>query len=250
MNISRLLSRAPRVLIFLLASTASAQAPPPDNISLTVTAGPGAGEIQLDWTGGAPIYAVFRSTNPASVFDPAKLKGQTAASPWVETPPSDPFLFYLVINPPCVSGSDCATGSCVDGACCDTSCLGTCQACNLAGSIGTCANISSGQDPSNECAGTTTCNGAGACALYPNGQPCGLSTECQSGVCADGVCCSTTCTAPCKACDNPGSVGTCTNVFFQDPPRHGICPACGLCNTVGSCCTAVQCTFPNGICVQ
>jgi hypothetical protein len=30
--------------------------------------------------------------------------------------------------------------------------------------------------------------------LVPNGRPCTLATECASGFCADGVCCSTACT--------------------------------------------------------
>jgi hypothetical protein len=43
---------------------------------------------------------------------------------------------------------------CVDGYCCSSACSGTCEACNLGGSKGTCTFISSGQDPSNECAAT------------------------------------------------------------------------------------------------
>lgn len=63
----------------------------------------------------------------------------------------------------CASASECQSNFCVDGVCCNTACTGTCQACNVAGSLGTCANIPNGQDPANECAGTLVCNGAGAC---------------------------------------------------------------------------------------
>ncbi len=65
---------------------------------------------------------------------------------------------------PCAETSQCQSGNCVDGVCCNTPCAGTCESCNLAGSVGTCTLISSGQDPDNECPSGETCNGAGACA--------------------------------------------------------------------------------------
>jgi hypothetical protein len=34
-------------------------------------------------------------------------------------------------------------------------------ACNI--TPGTCSTVPNGQDPANECAGTSTCNGAGGC---------------------------------------------------------------------------------------
>lgn len=61
----------------------------------------------------------------------------------------------------CSSTAQCLSGSCVDGVCCNTSCSGTCFKCSLAGMLGTCSAIPSGEDPDNECAGT--CDGAGAC---------------------------------------------------------------------------------------
>ena len=39
----------------------------------------------------------------------------------------------------CGGASHCASGQCVDGVCCDTACGGDCDACNLAGRVGTCA---------------------------------------------------------------------------------------------------------------
>ena len=66
----------------------------------------------------------------------------------------------------CTSGVQCQSGSCVDGVCCNTACAGLCQACSLAKNgiaDGTCADIPSGTDPDDECAGTQTCNGAGGC---------------------------------------------------------------------------------------
>jgi len=51
----------------------------------------------------------------------------------------------------CSINDDCRTKLCVDGYCCDKPCLGTCEACDLAGSEGTCTNVPNGQDPHNDC---------------------------------------------------------------------------------------------------
>jgi hypothetical protein len=60
----------------------------------------------------------------------------------------------------CGTTSECGTGlTCVDGVCCTSACTGTCRACNLPGSEGTCTNIPAGQDPAEEC-------GAVSCAAY------------------------------------------------------------------------------------
>ena len=49
--------------------------------------------------------------------------------------------------------------------------------------------------------------------LYPGdpiGDPCTGDTDCQSGFCVDGVCCSTACRGPAQACNRPDSIGHCT----------------------------------------
>ncbi len=43
------------------------------------------------------------------------------------------------------------------------------------------------------------------------GSGCGGNAECQGGICVDGVCCNTTCTGSCQACNVAGSAGTCTS---------------------------------------
>ncbi|MEZ4307971.1 MAG: hypothetical protein R3F14_07980 [Polyangiaceae bacterium] len=102
---------------------------------------------------------------------------------------------------PCATGTECSSGNCVDGVCCNTGCGTACKACNLAGNTGTCTNITSGQDPANECNGAQVCNGAGACQGGPNGASCAMASECLSGNCVDGVCCNTSCGGTCKACN-------------------------------------------------
>src|SRR5262249_16246724 len=61
-----------------------------------------------------------------------------------------------------VGAGDCLSGHCVDNICCDTACTGTCQACNLGATLGTCSTITNGDDPDN-CTGTNTCSPTGAC---------------------------------------------------------------------------------------
>ncbi len=86
----------------------------------------------------------------------------------------------------CGGNGECISNYCVDGVCCDTDCSGTCEACNLTGTGGTCTPIPAGTDPAGECVGTDTacagaCDGQGACA-WP-----GNTTQCGSPVCAAGT---------------------------------------------------------------
>ena len=66
----------------------------------------------------------------------------------------------------CAINGECLTGFCVDGVCCGTACQGLCQACSAmktGGADGTCADITPGTDPDNECAGALTCAGGLNC---------------------------------------------------------------------------------------
>lgn len=45
----------------------------------------------------------------------------------------------LTVSSPCDREAMCETGSCASGVCCDRACDGTCEACDLAGTVGTCA---------------------------------------------------------------------------------------------------------------
>lgn len=144
----------------------------------------------------------------------------------------------------CTAGTECQSGVCPaqDGVCCGTTCSGTCQSCNGANTgaaSGTCAPITNGTDPSNECAGAATCNGSGACTLAPNGATCNNGSQCQSGICPtkDHVCCATACTGLCQSCVgsvNGGVSGTCGPVSSGlDPDSE--CPGPSTCNGSGAC---------------
>jgi hypothetical protein len=143
--------------------------------------------------------------------------------------------------------------------CCNTDCAGTCRACNLTNSCGTCTNHSNNTDPEQGC-GRYSCNGSGSCytscsggcassqcrsdsacigttcqAKKAQGATCSVGgCECTTGNCVDGRCCNTSCTGACKTCANTS--GTCSNVAnFTDPDNN-----CGryTCNNAGACYTS------------
>ena len=136
----------------------------------------------------------------------------------------------LSLGQVCTEPSQCQSGICVDGVCCNTTCTGTCQACDLAGTSGTCTLAANGTDPDVECGAvsctgfyhswsgdscrrkadvsdaTATCNGAGACRS--------AAQECtaQSVVGPTTVTCNANCQNPNLATCTGTTAGTCTNV--------------------------------------
>ena len=138
----------------------------------------------------------------------------------------------------CNQGGDCLSGFCADGLCCDSSCGGTCEACDIVGSEGSCTPLAAGQDPQSECA-AGACNGGGDCAL-DNGQSCAKTSDCLSDHCADGLCCDSGCTSTCQACDVAGSEGTCS--YVPDGSQDT-----DTCNIAGSTCDGMgNCKSSNG----
>lgn len=79
----------------------------------------------------------------------------------------------------------------------------------------------------------------GSCVVKCLGQACSQDSECGSGHCADGVCCTKAC-GICSSCISAGLVGTCKIVpQYEDDP-----PACAIangksCNGGGTCKTAL-----------
>ncbi len=115
------------------------------------------------------------------------------------------------IGEPCQSDEDCAGGlPCTDDVCCNSECAGTCQACDVPGSLGTCTPIPAGEDPAEECgaigcdgyywgwagsicyagsqvsAGQAACDGAGACR--PAAEECALANPGTPQVGCDELC--------------------------------------------------------------
>jgi hypothetical protein len=214
---------------------------PVDGVVLSLTPGPGTGEVTLRWTGGLSPYTVYRSTDKTLVIDAANQQGQTNSQAWIDAPPAGDIFYYKVTAAGCASNGECPTGFCVDSVCCDTACSGTCEACDLAGGEGTCLPIPAGQDPAGECGAGASCDGIGACRLA-NGGTCTLGSECLSGFCADGVCCNTACDGVCEQCNAAGSVGSCTAAPAGTDPGNdcpidptSTCGRTGVCSGSGAC---------------
>jgi hypothetical protein len=133
----------------------------------------------------------------------------------------------------CTTGTTCNSGFCAQNVCCNAACAGTCSACNLTGSVGTCIAVPAGQDPLAQCAdaGASSCglngfcNGSGACQKYAAGTPCGSAT------------CTGSTLTPAAACDGSGTCVT--------PATSGCAPyVCGTNACKGSCTANTDCVSP------
>ena len=133
----------------------------------------------------------------------------------------------------CAGGTnaDCVTTHCVDGFCCGSVCSGTCEACNIGGSQGTCAAIAANTDPVNECGALcSVCDGnggagGGACTPATNGtdpnancatapqDSCDFDGQCDgAGACrfyAAGTACLSQADTPCSNPNTCDGSGTC-----------------------------------------
>ncbi len=177
----------------------------------------------------------------------------------------------------CSAGSECMSSFCTDGRCCNTSCGSQCEACDIAGKVGTCAPIAgtphgtrtacSGVDPGTTCG--IACDGldASKCTYSPKSTPCSANT-CVGGVethastcdaagkcndvpksCAPYLCDATACKSSCaSAADCVAGADckakVCTVTFLPklgDPCTDASsCPSSAFC-TDGVCCDKAVC---------
>jgi hypothetical protein len=82
----------------------------------------------------------------------------------------------------------------------------------------------------------------------PTAAPCAVGGECASGWCADGVCCSTQCDAPCQACSaaykGSGEDGVCGAIAANtDPKDQCVAAPAVTCGTTGACDGAGACAL-------
>jgi len=127
----------------------------------------------------------------------------------------------------CSLDATCMSGNCVDGHCCASTACGSCQACT--GANGTCVSVTSADDP-DTCTMTRTCNASGVCKTKP-GQSCTLSTDCSTGNCVDGHCCTASSCGTCQACTGGG--GACVSVAGGDDADT--CSGTKTCDNAGVC---------------
>jgi hypothetical protein len=141
----------------------------------------------------------------------------------------------------CTGATQCSSNNCVDGYCCNSPCSGTCQACSVAGNLGSCTPVPNGMVDPGTCAGTSTCNGSGVC-LSGNGAACTSGATCSSTNCVDGFCCNLACTGACVSCaaalkTTGASDGVCGPTRAGGPPKGTGCPgsAQSTCGNDGFC---------------
>lgn len=104
------MSRAAWLLSLLLSATAAEAAA--DGVTLSVARGPGAGDVTLTWSGGLPVYSVYRATDPSAVVTPSSRIGETSGSSWVDAPPPAAIV-YFAVTPGCglPTFESCATAN-------------------------------------------------------------------------------------------------------------------------------------------
>lgn len=151
----------------------------------------------------------------------------------------------------CQAASDCAGVTfCSDGHCCDKACTGSCEACDIAGSLGTCTTLAANAEPNKGhtacvasdpiCAGK--CNGVSATCSYPVSTTACGTASCTgqiyqaAGTCSNGDCakpaaqtCTNVCVLSAGGCKDCTTSGQCTD------PTKPICQGdmCVAC-TAGS----------------
>jgi len=168
----------------------------------------------------------------------------------------------------CVADGECTSAHCVDGRCCDKACNGACEACNLAGKLGTCSPVTGTPTPghpscapsascvagacktscttdseccttrdacckNNTCATSFVgafCDGSSCLATRSKGAACTRDAECATGFCTDGVCCASACKGQCEACGESAAKGDCVAVTGAPRGTRTTCTggACGL----------------------
>lgn len=147
---------------------------------------------------------------------------------------------------PCGGNSECISGFCQDGVCCNSSCNGACARCDVAGSVGTCKNVTTGEQVTG-CNGNNACDGNNGCKLV-NGQSCTAANQCATGFCVDedpaagvlGFCCDAACTETCKSCAAAKTIGgvngACDFIKVKtDPDNECSANMCNGANGKGCC---------------
>jgi hypothetical protein len=129
---------------------------------------------------------------------------------------------------PCAFDWMCGSGHCADGVCCNDPCKGFCEACvakwtNAAD--GTCAPVTAGTDPQQECPQGDSCNGAGACHCSDGKKDLG-----ETGVDCGGTCaaCPSTWQCDCNTaypgdtcCKSQSDCSNCANQVAQCSAQIG-----------------------------
>ena len=163
--------------------------------------------------------------------------------------------------------NSCVSGHVADGVCCNTECSDPCHWCNDPTEPGVCKSVtgatpnqngcqnhlqcSAGNCPqqcqsSSQCEAGLYCRGGACVETKSLGSQCNADGECPDGnPCVHGVCCESSCSGACEACDRSGK---CQPLANGELPRVGH-PSCAHADDqacAASCdgTTRDRCTFP------
>ena len=221
-----------------------------DPVSVSGSAGPG-GTVTCPSTVpyGQPAtcsvvpdagYAVATLTD-GGVDVLSQLSGTTYVAPNVTAPRTIAATFKKVLGISCSADTDCGSGHCTDGVCCDTSCAGQCEACDVAGSAGTCSPVSgSPRGGRSACASDGSACGGSCNGVVTNGctYP-GNPTSCRGATCAAGV------ATLAASCDGAGSCPAAQTVDCA-PLTCGATACLGGCSVDADCASGSWCAA--GVC--
>jgi hypothetical protein len=199
--------------------------------------------LQLEWFDPSRNALVPFATSSASLRTASALALSEGRALVIDHDRGD----TLIITPPkgCITAAECETGFCADGLCCDTACTGQCEACDVAGQLGTCTGVKGvPRGARSECSPSWTpaCRALSCdptrsrteCVkpVFPPPCDCARDDECATGHCADGVCCNNACDGQCEACDLPDSRGVCNPVTGEPRGIRKGCPVpgAGICS--------------------
>jgi putative metal-binding protein len=192
--------------LLVAAATIGAQAA--DNVQLTVQKGVVPGDVQLDWAGGTPMYAVYRSADKAQVVTPANKLGDTAALIWLDAPPPGTLFLYRIVGlcqtptPEVCDGVDDDCNGFIDNGC-----------------PGTCVDDAG-------CSPSQFCDVTGLCVSdFADGGSCARDAQCDSAHCSQGLCCQNgDCCATSDDCSGYSTPSTCNSPSTcQGTRTDGIC---------------------------
>jgi hypothetical protein len=135
----------------------------------------------------------------------------------------------------CDGNGSCESGHCVDGVCCNVACDGACQACDVAGSAGTCATVTGTPHPGRSCNGTGlcggSCDGTAPTCSYP-------SSSIVCGAACDGTCDGKgSCSSGGGSC--PGGFACGTSACLTSCTKDEECAPNFTCNTASSACERI-----------
>ena len=86
----------------------------------------------------------------------------------------------------CQTAADCHSGFCTDGVCCDRACTGQCEACNAAGSVGSCTAVTGTPRVGHPSCGEFLCSEDGCMTSCQSDAECVSGAVCSLGTCRQG----------------------------------------------------------------